>query len=254
MGDNRSMSANDAVKDRIQIAESALRESVDAGAVGDHIASVVDADGLIAEHFACQLPGYVGWYWAVSLSALAGDDATINDVVLLPGDHAILAPAWTPYRDRVEPGDLKPGVVLPPEADDIRLAPGWFVGDGDGTGAVARHYVREIGLGRQWVLSIEGREDAADRWYAGELGPDTPMAEQAPGRCGSCGFVVGLAGDLADRFGVCANRYAGADGKVVAFTHGCGAHSGKGPRRSQSSTELPDHALDTLTLDEIEPQ
>lgn len=234
----------------ISRARAALDESVDDGTVGDHIGTTDEGHGLLTERFACLLPGYAGWYWAVSVSVLDGE-ATINDVVLLPGDDAIVAPEWTPYRERIRPGDLGPGDVLPPDEDDIRLVPAWSAGDGDGTGVVDRHFAREIGLGREWVLSIEGREDAAERWYEGDSGPDTPIAKQAPGVCGTCGFLVSLAGDLSDRFGVCANKMANADGRVVALTHGCGAHSGTRPQRSNSATSLPDPVLDTVS-DEVE--
>jgi hypothetical protein len=226
-------------------ARAALDESVEAGTVGDHLGTTEEAPGMLTERFACLLPGYRGWYWAVSVSVLDGQ-STINDVVLLPGDDAIVAPSWTPYRERIRPGDLGPGDVLPPEEDDIRLVPAWFAGDGDDTGVVDRHFAREVGLGREWVLSLEGREDAADRWYDGEAGPDTPIAKQASGVCGTCGFLVSLAGDLSDRFGVCANKMANADGRVVALTHGCGAHSGAGPKRSDSATRLPDPVIDTM--------
>ncbi len=231
-------------------AHAALVDSVDDGTVGDHLGTTEDASGLLAERFACLLPGYLGWYWAVSVSVV-GDEVTINDIVLLPGDEAIVAPQWTPYRERIRPGDLSPGDVLPPDEDDIRLVPAWSAGDGDDTGVVDRHFAREIGLGREWVLSLEGREDAADRWYDGESGPDTPIAKQAPGICGSCGFLVSLAGDLSDRFGVCANKMANSDGRVVALTHGCGAHSGSRPKRSNSTAHLPDPVFDT-TSDELE--
>ncbi|WP_157513889.1 DUF3027 domain-containing protein, partial [Nocardia concava] len=81
----------------------------------------------------------------------------------------------------------------------------------------------EIGLGRTQVLSREGREDAADRWFT-EYGPDTDMARAAPSTCGLCGFYVPLAGALRSAFGVCANAM-GADGHVVHVAYGCGAHS-----------------------------
>lgn len=231
-------------------ARAALADSGDDSAVGDHLGAVDEGNGLFTERFACLLPGYRGWYWAVSVTELA-DEVTVNDIVLLPGDDAIVAPQWTPYRERIRPGDLSPGDVLPPEEDDIRLVPAWSAGDGDSTGVVDRHFAREIGLGREWVLSIEGREDAADRWYDGDSGPDTPIAKQAPGRCGTCAFLVSLAGDLSDRFGVCANKMANADGRVVALTHGCGAHSDSRPKRSNSAAKLPDPFFDTTT-DELE--
>lgn len=235
----------------VEVASHALAESLEPGTFGPHVSSHTEGAGLLTENFVCTMPGYVGWYWAVSVSVFEGR-ATVNDIVLLPGDEAIVAPAWTPYRDRVRSEDLGPGDVLPPEADDIRLVPAWSAGDGDATGVVDRHFAREIGLGREWVLSFEGREDTADRWYSSERGPDSPYAKQASGTCGTCGFLVSLAGDLSDRFGVCANRNAPADGKVVAFTHGCGAHSGTRPRRSESAVVVPDPVFDTITVDGLD--
>ena len=56
-------------------------------------------------------------------------------------------------------------------------------------------------------------------------GPDTEMARAAPGRCGTCGFFLPVAGALRGAFGVCGNAYSPADGAVVAVAFGCGAHS-----------------------------
>ena len=61
--------------------------------------------------------------------------------------------------------------------------------------------------------------------YWGDAGPDTPVAKAAPGQCRDCGFLVPLAGALGRVFGACANAMAPDDGRVVALTHGCGAHS-----------------------------
>ena len=232
----------------IDTATAAISASCAEGTVGQYLESVEVASGLVDVHFACLMPGYVGWYWSVSVSVL-DDVPPINDIVLLPAETAVVAPQWTPYRDRVRPGDLNPGDVMPVEEDDIRLVPAWTAGDGERTGVVDRHFAREIGLGREWVLSIEGREDAADRWFDGESGPDAPIAKQAPGVCGTCGFLVSLAGNLSDRFGVCANRMANSDGRVVALAHGCGAHSGTRPKRSASAGKLPDPAYDSIRED-----
>ena len=74
-------------------------------------------------------------------------------------------------------------------------------------------------------MSREGRLDAAERWYLGDGGPDTPMARQAPAHCGTCAFLLPLAGSLAAGFGVCGNEITATDGRVVHVAHGCGAHS-----------------------------
>lgn len=235
----------------VDVARAALGEAADDATVGDHLRAVDEGDGLVTHLFSCTSPGYVGWTWAVSLSRSPdAEAATVNDVVLLPGDHAVVAPAWTPYRDRIKPGDLSPGDVLPPDEDDVRLVPSWSAGDHLET--VDRYFAREVGLGRTTVLSLEGREQAADRWYDGDQGPESPLAKQAAGTCHSCGFLVSLAGPLADRFGVCANGMANDDGRVVAYTHGCGAHSGARLSRSAGPQQLPPPVLDTVTVDDLD--
>ena len=234
----------------IEIARAALADSVDSVEYGAHLSSRDLGGGLWAESFVCTRAGYTGWFWEVCLSEFEGR-FTVNDIVVLPGTESIVAPEWTPYRDRVQPEDLGPGDVLPPDADDIRLVPAWSAGDGDEMGVVDRHFAREVGLGREWVLSFEGREDAADRWYDGAFGPESPHAQLASSSCRSCGFLVSLAGDLSDRFGVCANRTSPADGSVVALTHGCGAHSGTRPKRSNSAKIVPDPVFDTVTADDL---
>ena len=257
MGDNEDMpeTIDPTLASAVDLARAAAVEAA-GGEVGEHLGVVLDDDaiagGLLASHhFAALEPGYRSWYWSVSVSRVADDDrVTVNDVVLLPGDDAVVAPAWTPYKDRLRPGDLSPGDVLPPEEDDVRLVPAWSAGDGDEQ-TPDRFFAREVGLGREWVLSIEGREGAADRWYDGEFGPAAPIAQQAAGVCGTCGFLISLAGDLSDRFGVCGNGQANADGRVVSFAHGCGAHSGAKLKRS-ASQELPPHVLDTITPPELE--
>src|SRR5581483_1429191 len=83
----------------------------------------------------------------------------------------------------------------------------------------------ELGLGRVRVLSYDGRVDAVERWYAGDAGPEAPIARAAPAACASCGFFVPLTGALRQAFGACANEYAPDDGRIVSVDHGCGAHS-----------------------------
>ena len=99
--------------------------------------------------------------------------------------------------------------------------PGYVASDDPAVEEVAR----ELGLGRERVLSREGRELAAERWHDGPHGPGSDMARSAPGPCGTCGFFLPLAGSLRAAFGVCGNAYAPADGAVVAVGFGCGAHS-----------------------------
>lgn len=190
--------------------------------VGEHLGALLEGDRVLTQAFASTAPGYAGWYWAVTLTrAPRAKVATVAEVVMLPGGDALLAPAWVPWQERLQPGDLGPGDLLPPEPDDPRIVAAYVQSDDPAVEEVAF----ELGLGRKRVMSREGRLDAADRWYAGDGGPDTPMARQAPARCGTCAFLLPLAGSLRAGFGVCGNEVTAVDGRVVSVEHGCGAHS-----------------------------
>jgi hypothetical protein len=191
-------------------------------AVGEHLEARPEDDGAVTHYFAARHGGYRGWRWAVTL-ACADDDSpiTISEVVLLPGTDAMVAPAWVPWHERVRPGDLGIGDLLPTPTDDPRLVPGYVQSDDPAVEEAAQ----EVGLGRRTVLGREGREAAALRWTDGAHGPHSDMARAAPAHCGTCGFLLPLAGSLRGAFGVCGNAYSPADGSVVAVEFGCGAHS-----------------------------
>lgn len=194
-------------------------------AVGDHLGvEAEDGDPRVVTHsFRTTESAYNGWRWAVTVARAEGaDEVTVDEVVLLPGSGALLSPPWVPWSERVQPDDLSPGDLLPPAKDDPRLVPSYADVDAE---RLPFDLHRELGLGRPRVLSLEGRADAAERWYAGAAGPDTPIAKAAPARCAGCGFFAPMAGALGRVFGVCANGMAPDDGRVVALTHGCGAHS-----------------------------
>lgn len=242
-------------------ARAALEAEVGAGSVGDPIGAYVEDEYVATYRFTATMAGYPGWHWAVTMAEPApGDQSTrpeesgvsVDEIVLLPGERAIVAPEWVPWRDRIQPGDLSPGDLLPIEEDDSRLVPAYLAGDDVVDRTFAKLVADEVGLGRQRVLSLEGREAAAGRWYAGDPGPDVPLAQSAPARCSSCGFLVRLEGPLSDRFGVCANEHANDDGRVVAYEHGCGAHSGAQLRRKQLPQPPPDPVYDTLSRDDLE--
>ena len=211
----------------VQTARAAALE-VGGAAVGEHLGGQVEpvpagTGGAVLTHFFASTDrAYVGWRWAVTVARAEGtEQVTVDEVVLLPGAGALIAPAWVPYSERVQPGDLSAGDVLPAPADDERLVPAYA----DPEAELADEVGWQLGLGRPRVLSREGRADAAARWMEGEGGPLSPVARQAPGRCADCGFLVPLAGALRSAFGVCANALAPDDGRVVALAHGCGAHS-----------------------------
>lgn len=255
-------------------ARAAAAEMAGEAAVGEHEGVVPEGDRVVTHFFTCLLPGYRGWRWAVTTSRVPrARVATISEVVLLPGAGALLPPPWVPWSDRVAPGDLGPHDQLPYRADDPYLEAGYApvdragdavevaVGsaelptddagrpaaapvDGDADDEADRLAVWELGLGRRRVLSREGREAAAARWYTGEHGPQADSAQHAPAPCASCGYFLPMAGAMRRLFGVCANAWSPDDGKVVSLDHGCGAHS-------ETDVEHPEpEPLPSLILDE----
>lgn len=239
----------------VEVARAALLEDVPATDVGEHLAAHAEGDRVATHLFDCTRPGYRGWRWSVTVTrASRHKQVTVDEVVLVPGDDAIVAPAWLPYRERIQPGDLSPGDLLPVEDDDERLVPTWSFGDDDLTADEqdqVRDVARELGLGRIRTLSIEGRQQAAQRWYDGDGGPESAIAQSAPEPCRTCGFLVQVAGPLAEVFGVCANGSANDDGRVVSFAHGCGAHSEVSLEKRHLPRAMPGHVLDTYD-DEVE--
>jgi len=248
--------ADAAVLSAVDLARGALVEDVGADDVGEHLGHDVEGERVVTHFFACTRHGYAGWRWAVTLvRATRQKTVTIDEVVLIPGEDAIVAPVWVPYRERLKPGDLSPGDLLPVEEDDPRLVPTYLFGDDpltDDDKAQIRSVAKELGLGRVRTLSLEGRDMAAERWYDGDGGPGSPLAQSAPDVCRNCGFLVRIAGPLAESFGVCANGNANDDGRVVSMDHGCGAHSEIQLAKRHEPQPLPDHVLDTVTADELE--
>jgi Protein of unknown function (DUF3027) len=242
----------------VGLARSAAEEVAGAGQVGEHLGVEAEGDRVVTHSFACLDPAYAGWRWAVTVTrASRSKTVTVSESLLLPGPDSLLAPDWVPWRDRVRPGDVGVGDLLPAHQDDERLVPAaalegvegmldwddttpWMpeieprLAEGLDDEIAPREAERRRPAGRPQsdlppsrsrVMSAIGRDETALRWYSGEHGPRSPLAHAAPGPCMTCGFLVRLSGPLGRVFGVCANEYAPDDGRVVSLDHGCGAHS-----------------------------
>ncbi len=231
----------------VDVALAAALDVADSGAVGEHLGMEMVEDRLATHYFDCTAPAYRGWRWAVSVSRVPrSKTVTVCEAGLVPGDDALLSPEWLPYSARLAPGDLGPGDVTPRIEDDPLLEAGFEATGDEDVDAMA---FWELGLGRSRVLSAEGREAAAQRWYDGESGPSAPVAAKAPMPCSSCGFFLPMAGALRAVFGVCANAWSPSDGRVVSLDHGCGAHSEADlpapPAEKVASPILDDYSLET---------
>ncbi|MDY3127231.1 MAG: DUF3027 domain-containing protein [Corynebacterium sp.] len=203
-GKNKKFNSPLLAPEAIEVAREALSEWGE-DQVGEHIGVLGLSTDCATHRFAAAVPGYSGWEWHVVLAAAYGTDyVTVSEVALVPAQEALQPPEWVPWAERVQPGDLGPGDVMPAQPNDPRLADG--------------------------KLSAFGLDEALQRWRKGDFGPTAEMAVKAQLRCDSCAFFL----PWERSFGVCANEYS-ADGRVVHSAYGCGAHS-KTSIRSEDST------------------
>ena len=234
MASGRRAAVDAVCADAMDLARDALRVITDDTTVGRHLGVEADDERVVTHLFEAELPGYRGWRWAVTVArASRGRSVTVDEAVLLPGPDSLLPPAWVPWTERLRPGDLGVGDLLPTDEDDEWLEPGWNASepaeghdliDVDDELAFAE-VIAALDLTRPRVLSPIGIDDAIDRWLSGPHGPESEMAQAAPATCATCGFRLPITGLIGQGFGVCANEIAPSDGHVVALDFGCGAHS-----------------------------
>jgi hypothetical protein len=210
-----------------ELARKALMEVTEVSHIGKHISTQPTSKHTAIVTFEAQMPGYPNWNWLVMLSWLDKKHLTIDEVAMVPTEDSLIAPAWIPWSDRVQAGDLGVGDELPYRANDPALAPGYVAAELDVLDEqdTLRPFWWSLGLGRARVLSPTGRELTANRWSLGEFSGSAIMAKVAQGSCLTCGYFNPLAGSLGSAFGACTNVVSPADGKVVAADFGCGAHS-----------------------------
>ena len=250
------MAAADAITaDAVDQAREAAAEAAEDFGVGDYLGAKVEGVRQMTHYFACTHSAYSGWRWAVTMvRASRARRATVNEVVLVPGDDSLLAPEWVPWADRLMPGDIKPGTLLPTPDNDPRLEPGYTGADQDADDdpaeqALTRAIATDLGLDKERVLSVEGRAQAAERWLAGPSGYDNADTRQAPGVCVDCGYWVRISGSLGRMFGVCTNGFSAFDATATSIEHGCGGHSSV--VSDQRSTKMPEPVLDTMHAERV---
>jgi len=87
--------------DHTELARKALLEVTPASTVGQPVGTVDEGDGVVSVLFSNRMPGYPGWRWTVSIAQVEGDEPTVLEVELMPGDGSLLAPDWVPWADRM---------------------------------------------------------------------------------------------------------------------------------------------------------
>lgn len=84
-----------------KFAEKAVRESAPENAVGAFLGSKEEDSHLTSYRFEAKLKGYSGWEWHVFLyQSKKSAPPTISEVVMLPGENALIAPSWIPWSER----------------------------------------------------------------------------------------------------------------------------------------------------------
>lgn len=87
--------------DLTELARGALLEITPEATVGSAVGTVDEGDGVVSVLFANRMPGYPGWRWTVSIAQVDGDEPTVLEVELMPGDGSLLAPEWVPWSERL---------------------------------------------------------------------------------------------------------------------------------------------------------
>lgn len=115
---------------RRDLALAALRAIVPADEIGEGHRVRADGELLVTHLFPATARGSRGWEWYVTLTRVPGsEEATVCESGMLPGEDALLAPAWVPWSERVldsdhdedregEPGAEADGTEEPDEAEE----------------------------------------------------------------------------------------------------------------------------------------
>lgn len=85
----------------LDVARAAAVENAGDKAVSSFIEVIDEGDGAYSFVFDAKLEGYKGWHWSVTLFDSGDEAPTISEVVLMPGEKALLAPAWVPWSERL---------------------------------------------------------------------------------------------------------------------------------------------------------
>jgi len=108
-----------------KVALASLLEMTPVSTVGKFLGTQDDGDGVVTLYFASESSGYPGWRWTVSISHQDGQDPSVLETELTPGDGALLAPDWVPWSDRLadykaaqEPGSEDESDEADESADD----------------------------------------------------------------------------------------------------------------------------------------
>ncbi|MFH8405188.1 DUF3027 domain-containing protein [Streptomyces sp. NPDC018019] len=186
----RSRTPDRLCAEAVDLARAAAEEAAAPGTVGEHVDAVADGDRVVTHLFECREPGYRGWRWAVTVArASRAKHVTLDESVLLPGPDALLAPEWVPWSERLRPGDMGPGDLLPTEAEDLRLEPGFTGEDAPPPNSAAAEEAAVGGPAAGPAQVAPGVAELADAEDA-DVEPGSPAAQPETTARGSIASVA----------------------------------------------------------------
>ena len=83
-------------------ARTALLEITPADSIGEPLGHLVEGEHVLSLLFDCNLSGYPGWRWTVTVARVdENSEPSVLEAELTPGDDALIAPEWVPWSDRL---------------------------------------------------------------------------------------------------------------------------------------------------------
>jgi hypothetical protein len=213
----RTKDPDEACAQAVDLARRAAEDVAGAAAVGDYVTATPEGDRVVTHLFRCLDPAYKGWSWAVTLArASRAKHVTVDECLLLPGPEAILAPDWVPWRDRLRPGDLGVGDILPAPRDDARLVPARTL---DGDDGLTDWGETEWAIPGAEPVDVVPVSDEADGLTAGDPAGDAEAGDAEAGdaeagdtEAGSAGTPDAAAPDVVAVDAAAGTEAAGPDG------------------------------------------
>ena len=83
------------------LARSALLDITPEYNIGDAAGYTVEGEHVLSLRFENNMRGYPGWFWTVTIARVEGSEPTVLETELMPGEHALLAPDWVPWAERL---------------------------------------------------------------------------------------------------------------------------------------------------------
>lgn len=85
-----------------EMANELLKVELPSGSYGDFISETEPAKGVIELRYLCQMRGYNGWHWLLTLTQPdKRKPATFSELNLVASEDALLAPEWVPWTERL---------------------------------------------------------------------------------------------------------------------------------------------------------